>query len=164
MSKKTKYIEMLRTPRPAEQHHYIEWLEMRCEALTRLRLIEMSNAVDKSVALQNRIYNLTPKHIESNVQVDEGTRKPKNYSGYVYLLKVLNSDTLYKIGRTKNPDNRLRTFSVKLPFPVEYAHVIETDNMHELERDLHRKFRKQRKRGSEFFSLSQADIDYIKSL
>lgn len=42
--------------------------------------------------------------------------------GYVYLIQ---SPTGYcKIGRTKNPEDRLSTFKVKLPFEVEYLYLI----------------------------------------
>src|SRR5258707_4205423 len=71
-------------------------------------------------------------------------RKAKNlqdsmkHAGYVYLLQ--SSSKNYKIGRTKNPKDRIRTFSVKLPFEVEYIAVIQTTDMYGLERQLHERF------------------------
>ncbi len=87
----------------------------------------------------------------------------RNRAGYVYLLRTIHDSTLYKIGRTNNPDNRLRTFNVKLPFPVEYEHLIKSDDMYQLESNLHRRFASQRING-EFFRLSETDVGYIKSL
>lgn len=84
-------------------------------------------------------------------------------SGYVYLLSAMHDKTLYKIGRTINPKNRLKTFGVKLPFDVEYECVIQTDDMYDLEMQLHRHFAKVRLQG-EWFKLSPEDVQYIKSL
>lgn len=83
--------------------------------------------------------------------------------GYVYLLAVHNSPGLYKIGRTFDLDDRIRTFNVKLPFPVEYEHTIKTDNCYALERTLHNLFKDQRVNG-EFFTLSKVDVQFIKCL
>lgn len=87
---------------------------------------------------------------------------PRNRVGYVYLLAVPNSPGLYKIGRAANPENRLRTFNVKLPFPVHFEHVIKCADMYGFESMLHRLFASQRANG-EFFNLSAADVSLIKS-
>lgn len=81
--------------------------------------------------------------------------------GFVYLLKT--GSDVYKIGRAKDPNNRLRVFNVKLPFEVEFEHLIATENMYLLERELHQRFASKRVNG-EWFRLDMQDIDYIKSL
>lgn len=81
--------------------------------------------------------------------------------GYVYLLQ--SPTKAYKIGRTRNPDNRLETFSVKLPFEVEYTCVIRCDDMYSLEKELHGRFADKRING-EWFNLSPEDVDHIKGL
>lgn len=88
---------------------------------------------------------------------------PRNRFGYVYLLAVPNSPGLYKIGRASNPENRLRTFNVKLPFPVHFEHVIKSRDMYAYEAMLHKLFANQRANG-EFFQLSPADVVFICSL
>lgn len=87
----------------------------------------------------------------------------RNRSGYVYLLSAPHDLTLFKIGRTSNPQNRLRTFNIKLPFAVEYICTIKTDDMYALESTLHRKFASKRLDG-EWFRLTSEDVDYIKGL
>lgn len=82
--------------------------------------------------------------------------------GFVYLVKADNGT--YKIGKTVNPKSRGKTFNVRLPFKVEFIHTIETDDMHALEKALHLRFANKRLRGSEFFSLSLADVAFIVSL
>lgn len=84
-----------------------------------------------------------------------------NRAGYVYLVK--SSTGYYKIGRTIDPDDRMRTFSVKLPFEVAYEHLIKTSDMFMLESQLHNKFHKKRING-EWFILDESDVEYIKSL
>lgn len=78
-------------------------------------------------------------------------------AGYVYILKQVNGE-YYKIGRTSKPDDRLHTFNVKLPFTVEYEHLIQTDDMYALESELHAKYADKRVNGSEFFRLTTQDI------
>jgi hypothetical protein len=85
----------------------------------------------------------------------------RDTDGYVYLLEAVGG--FYKIGKTVNPKSRKRTFGVKLPMAVEFKHLIHTDNMHKLEKDLHRLFAAKRLRG-EFFDLTPADVEFICSL
>lgn len=87
----------------------------------------------------------------------------QNKGGYVYLLKVRNESNLYKIGRSRVPHNRLKTFNVKLPFPVELIALIKTDNMYSLEKMLHRRFDHKRSEG-EFFYLTTEDVQSICAL
>lgn len=82
-------------------------------------------------------------------------------AGFVYLLR--SASGYYKIGRSKNPYDRLTTFEVKLPFEVEYEHLIETTDMYQLEKELHRHFADKRVNG-EWFELTPEDVAYIKSL
>ena len=103
------------------------------------------------------IYNLLTKDGQTSSRKIERKIKP----GYVYLLQ--SPTGTYKIGKTTNPENRLRTFGVKLPFEVEYICLIKTKNPKETESELHNKFSDKRM-GGEFFKLSNEDIEYVKSL
>lgn len=79
-------------------------------------------------------------------------------SGYVYLLR---SDTgFYKIGRAKNPKNRLATFNVKLPFEVQFEHLIKSNDYKRLEKELHERYDHLRVNG-EWFNLDPKDIEEI---
>lgn len=81
--------------------------------------------------------------------------------GFVYLVR--SASGFYKIGRTVDPDDRIASFRLTLPFEVEYEHLIQTDDMRGLEKELHRRFSAKRVRG-EWFDLSESDVIYIKSL
>lgn len=87
-------------------------------------------------------------------------RSSTNY-GYVYLIQ--SPTGAYKIGRTKDPSNRMKTFTVKLPFEVDYVCVIETADMYTLEGDLHLRFNSKRVNG-EWFRLEPQDVEHIKEL
>jgi hypothetical protein len=87
---------------------------------------------------------------------------PRDSSGYVYVLKEINGNH-YKIGRTNNPENRAKTFGVKLPFRVEYTHLIKTDDMFTLESELHYRYHHCRIDG-EWFALTESDLNEIKGL
>lgn len=90
-------------------------------------------------------------------------RQQKNGSkpGYVYLIRA--ESGYFKIGRTVNPDDRMKTFGVKLPFEVKFECVVNAENMIQLERDLHERFADKRING-EWFNLNDADVEYIKGL
>ncbi len=85
----------------------------------------------------------------------------KKKPGYVYLIQ--SPTGAYKIGRTSNPANRIKTFSVKLPFEVEYVCVIPTEDMHGLEAQLHALYAEQRING-EWFNLTPDNVEFIKGL
>jgi hypothetical protein len=98
--------------------------------------------------------------IQTAWMLSESPRR-EGISGYVYLLK--SSSGYWKIGKTVDPDNRLQTFSVKLPFEVEYEHLIPCKDHRAAESGLHRRFDAKRVNG-EWFDLSPADVTYIKSI
>lgn len=87
--------------------------------------------------------------------------KKRDRSGWVYLVQ--SPTGYYKIGRTSDPDNRVKTFKVKLPFEVEYICLIQTGDMYILESQLHIRFADKRVNG-EWFNLESADVEYIRSL
>lgn len=86
--------------------------------------------------------------------------------GYVYVVKavgLINGQLPYKIGKTRNIEDRLAMFGVKLPFNIEIEHVIKTANRHRLEAKLHLHFGHKRLQG-EWFDLNEDDLIYIKAL
>lgn len=79
--------------------------------------------------------------------------------GYVYIVKA---DTGHcKIGRSNNVPQRMKLFSVKLPFEFELIHHFPCEDMHHAEDDLHAAFRDKRCNG-EWFNLTDADIATLK--
>lgn len=92
----------------------------------------------------------------------EKKKKPaQKMIGYVYLIQ--SPSGAYKIGRTKDPANRSKTFGVQLPFEVEFLALIATEDMIALESSLHAIYAEQRING-EWFALDAEDVAHIKSL
>lgn len=80
--------------------------------------------------------------------------------GYVYFLKEDYAGRI-KIGKTKDINQRLDTFNVKLPFNVQLLHVIESNNYHYTEKLFHILFQAKHING-EWFELNDNDIHWIK--
>jgi hypothetical protein len=86
------------------------------------------------------------------------------HAGYIYLIHIKRTP-FYKIGMSKDPDERLRNlFGVQIPFVVTVEHIIKTDNMALLESSLHEYFANRRIRTGEFFYLEPRDVAMIKCL
>ncbi len=98
-------------------------------------------------------------------------------AGYVYLMRC---GHLYKIGRSLNPQDRLRVFKATNnkyllreglnSSDTELIGVIKVDNMFKAERDMHRRFAASRytgysgKTSPELFVLSDQDVTVFLSL
>jgi len=74
--------------------------------------------------------------------------------GYVYFIE---SEYGWKIGKTKNLNQRMNTFSVKLPFEFKERFFIKTINKNTLENKLHKYF-EERKINGEWFDIKDSDI------
>lgn len=108
-----------------------------------------------------RLISEIPNILDSRQHRLPRTRIQSPRAGYVYLLQ--SPTGAYKIGRSRNPQDRLRTFQIKLPFEVEYVCVIRCADMVALEAELHRAFEHKRLNG-EWFALTGNDIEFIKGL
>lgn len=83
----------------------------------------------------------------------------KDNSGYCYIMSDDNYPNLYKIGKSKNPTKREETLLHSAP-SIRLYKVVKTDNMHKLEKDLHKLFSNKRVRG-EWFELSDSEINNL---
>lgn len=135
--------------------HEARSLKSQMESLNK----ELGKSVNNNIALQ-----LENEELRKEIQRLKRQQSPDKNKGWVYLVEVIGQEELYKIGYTKNPKNRLKTFNVKLPMEIEYLHLIKTDDMYDLESELHGRFHDKRQNGSEFFLLTPEDVAYIKSL
>jgi hypothetical protein len=78
--------------------------------------------------------------------------------GYVYVLK---SPHGYKIGKTVNLKDRIRLFSVKLPFETSLEHYAWFPDYTAAERAFHQRFHDRRLEG-EWFDLRPQDLAEIR--
>jgi hypothetical protein len=81
--------------------------------------------------------------------------------GFLYLIRE--GGGTYKIGKAKDPDDQLRTFEVKLPFPIKLIHTIPCENYHQAESYLHERYQDKRVAG-EWFALDDKDVGEIKEM
>jgi hypothetical protein len=84
--------------------------------------------------------------------------KIKKSSGHIYILKA--KTNLFKIGRSKSPESRIKFLAVKLPFPIKTAHCFLCDDAPVAEQKLHDHFNNKRLEG-EWFRLCKKDISGI---
>lgn len=89
--------------------------------------------------------------------IGEATSSPRG--GYVYVLK---SAYGFKVGRTRNIPNRMRSFGVHLPIFYSIPFCVWFDDHINAETNYHRIFAEKHING-EWFDLSDADIDLIRS-
>ena len=73
--------------------------------------------------------------------------------GYVYLIR--NGD-LYKIGRTDNLQRRLKQLQ-----PCTLIQSLQTDRSRDLEYELHKKYKSKRLPQTEYFRLSESQVEDV---
>lgn len=79
--------------------------------------------------------------------------------GYIYLINAVGSN-YFKIGLTKNPRQRIKQISPKMPFETEYVLLWRTLFMHHAEKYLHDYFEECRANGEWFlFKLEKPEED-----
>lgn len=83
--------------------------------------------------------------------------------GWIYVLRDLDITGYCKIGKTRQPYNRMKAFGVKLPIRTELVHVIKCDNADMTESVLHRRYDQYRKRG-EWFDLPEKILNELKQV
>lgn len=84
----------------------------------------------------------------------QGMPRTPGEQGFVYLIRC---GRHYKIGKTKNIDQRMRAISTSQPYPVEIIHTMRTNNMARAEAFFHGSFDGGR-RHREWFQLTAHQI------
>lgn len=152
-----------------DNYHTLDTLLQYQHQATIALLFGQQDLDDNGRYVALRLLQILREHIDHAVNSGSGgaaaqktiTPIRRDAPGYVYLIQSPSS--AYKIGRARNPHNRMKTFGVQLPFEVEFVALIQTDDMYGLERRLHDRFHAKRING-EWFALTPEDVDYIKGL
>lgn len=97
--------------------------------------------------------------IKNIIPVKESTKIYPKKDGYVYFLKENVSGT-YKIGRTRNLNERITNFKITLPFQVEVVKTIYCEDYYYAELAFHKYFQNKRANG-EWFKLANNDIQLL---
>lgn len=79
---------------------------------------------------------------------------------YLYLLNEENTN-FYKIGITKNIKSRLSTINTGNPNKVKLYKQWKHKYYKEIEKNIHKKFNRQKIKGKEWFTLNKNDLLWI---
>lgn len=90
-------------------------------------------------------------------------RVMKSDEGYVYLIHATDNRGLYKIGKSKTPDKRVRTVIGQMPMKCEAVHCAWFEDHGYAEKLLHDLYAAKRA-NSEWFRLSPSDVSFIMSI
>ena len=149
-------VKTLRAPFPKSHSQILDQLAICEKALSGFEQCDFTEGIAEKL---RQHYSLLKDALKGELKKQAPSRTPK--PGYVYVLQ--SPTGAYKIGHSKNPHSRLKTFQVKLPFEVEYVCLVYSGDMQGLELELHERFDERRING-EWFALSEDDIAYIQSL
>jgi mRNA-degrading endonuclease RelE of RelBE toxin-antitoxin system len=107
------------------------------------------------------INEVAPPLYRTGSQNNRERRAKTKKAGFVYVVR--GERGAYKIGYSVDPNNRIRTFGVKLPFEVKYEVLIKTDDMRDLEAELHDRFAEKTING-EWFALDADDLAELRAM
>ncbi len=119
-------------------------------------VVQIDRGYEKLGSLEN---TKTAVVTEDPIQI-HSERARRDRSGYVYLLE---GDGCYKIGHARDPENRVETLKIQLPYPVHLVTFVYSEDRRGLEAELHEKFADKRLNG-EWFDLSQNDVEEIEKM
>lgn len=141
--------------RRIEYQELTELLDLRIEA-ERFRSISKQSLVDLDALIDRIDQSIEERRSYRPTPTPKSTRQIQ--SGWIYLLK--GPKGYYKIGRTLNVENRLKTFGIKLPFDVKFTHAFMSEDYTKTEKDLHTRFTHRRKNG-EWFALTKDEVSWF---
>lgn len=96
--------------------------------------------------------------LKQNNDRKETTNDNQIERGFVYMGK---RGSHYRVGRSKDLDQRRNDHNINQPEYFEYIHVIETDDMVHIEDYWHKRFESKKLKG-EWFKLNSSDIKAFK--
>lgn len=88
---------------------------------------------------QQKIHKLneTVEELRNQVLVYKNNNKKRffEHGGYIYIVRPIDSkDDLFKVGKTNNLKNRLKTYNTTVPNDIELLFYIKVDNIHAVEK------------------------------
>jgi hypothetical protein len=144
-----------------------EWLSLGFEYCKRAPISYLKNIIEtwkkfkgKETSVDETCIKLEEVLKRRYAKIEREKTKKKPSPGFVYLAKCQN---YYKIGKSKNPEQRIAEIQTCSPFAIRLIHILPAKNMDRLESNLHKKFDHLRIKG-EWFELDDQDVGYIKGL
>jgi Meiotically up-regulated gene 113 len=122
-------------------------------------LTEIHSKGDEWIQKENRAIELERIADFESYHSNRSPAVKQSHPGFVYLIK---SNGVYKIGKTKNLENRLRAYTTQNPFGIDVVLSLYVSDYSAAERELLSAFDDKRYQG-EWFTLEDKDVEYIKS-
>jgi hypothetical protein len=124
--------------------------------------------IETVIQVQERIIRETVAEPKQGFEVFTPSEKGSKYflappAQYVYLIQDVSATGLCKIGMSNDVNRRVMELRTSSPFKIEVVHIVRTNDMRKLEKQLHMTHAAKCVRG-EWFALSPDDIAYIKAL
>lgn len=117
--------------------------------------LDTTNLVEELDSDNNYTLTAPSQILEKTEEPDrDGKLEAIPHVGFVYLLRA---GPFYKIGKSKDPEKRIKQIKLQLPYPVEIVHVVASSNMSYLETHWHKQFSEKRTNG-EWFLLTDDDV------
>ena len=126
----------------------------------------IDSMIEKLNKIKNKGNNFINDHNEnikrfdlSDIKKDKENEdeSPRSFwSGYIYIIK---SGNLYKIGKSKDPKNRIKAIKISNP-QLETIIYEKVFNYNTIEKHLHNSYKSRRRQG-EWFELNNIDINNI---
>lgn len=113
----------------------------------------------------NRVQNVMNRtaHLMYSNQVRP--TKQIDRRSFVYVASLESDSTLFKIGISCNPVNRIKSMNRVCPtVQINLLHSFEADRADKIEKQLHSKYASKRVGITEWFRLNETDIDYLLSI
>ncbi len=136
---------------------------------------EMIKIQNKKTLLQNspemfpQIYGendpMWIEHLEHQEMMREMTKDKKTKKldiGYIYVIKA-EGQSIYKIGKSKSVPNRISQLDKQYPFEIEIYTYFKSEEVSNIETELHNLFKNKRQKG-EWFALNKQDLRTIDSI
>jgi hypothetical protein len=137
----------------------MEWEKQRVEAKAeekRIMDLEIKAKAESLKIIQEKELIKKQKRREEQL-----ARNLSRYQGYIYLLICANG--MYKIGRSRNIEERIRGLNREIPIHIHCVHHFLSDCSPAAEKYMHNKFSNERV-GYEWFNLSPEQVEWICSL
>jgi hypothetical protein len=118
--------------------------------LAYLGLLQMCN--DSVKSMEDEDYKLELEKIKNlNLKELNSKSKTKNVSGYGYVYMIVDEiNKVCKIGKSVNPDERIKSLQTSYPHKLTLKQKVKTNNMDVLERHIHKKYKEYKLQGEWF--------------
>jgi len=161
-NEKNSFIELIRNKIITSKNRIIDFMSNSNNIKTLVIIVNMNNILKAKLKIEKSgEYTISIVFNQKGNVKNNGINLLKEFKrevGYVYYLK---SERGWKIGKTKNLNNRRKIFEVKIPFEFEIIFFTKSVSYNTLEKELHTLLSEKNIEG-EWFDLDNDDFVKIR--